>query len=176
MSENLSRGLHPHPRRFDYLVNLKREILKPLVHKKAEDEPAAYATCYWCPSAFDNVWEANLTYWSLISGDGWAELARPLIEDHWWAFLFFLSCVIFVMWGLLNLVVAAVVDMAARSREEDVQIRQWNDSKSQLKAWEQISKIVVEMDKDGDGEITADEFVAAWETNFDLQDHVYDMV
>ena len=47
-------------------------------------------------------------------------LGRPLAEVYIWPYAFFVANVFIVVWGLLNLIVAAIVDSNMAAREDDV--------------------------------------------------------
>merc|ERR1712232_1307312 len=136
------------------------------------DTPEAYATCYWCPTAFDDVYLANLTYFQIITGDGWADLTRPFIEHHWWAFMFVSSCIFVVTWGLLNLIVAAIVDSAVSAREADIAIGARDALLEQESAWALFNEFCTEIDADNSGTISVEEFRAAWQSNSELQEQL----
>ena len=57
----------------------------------------------------------------IISGNGWGGIGRPLSEEYGYPFFFFVSNIFVVVYGLLNLIVAAIVDSNLAAREEDVQ-------------------------------------------------------
>jgi voltage-gated sodium channel len=97
---------------------LSVEYLQEIVAEVAIENPGAFSTCTWCPTAFSNVWLANVTWFQIITGDGWSTIARPVIEKQAWTYIFFISNVFIVMWGLLNLIVAAIVDASVAARRK----------------------------------------------------------
>merc|ERR1712151_983289 len=66
---------------------------------------------------------ANLTWFEIVSGDGWSILGRPLIEHFHWPALFFIACVIIIVWGLLGVITAAIVDASIFARENDTVVK-----------------------------------------------------
>merc|ERR1719183_2030292 len=79
-----------------------------------------YDGCMWCEFAFENILAADLTFFQIISGDGWSKLARPLIEKHPWTGIIMIGVIFTMVFGLLNLITAVIVDTAAQARESDI--------------------------------------------------------
>lgn len=138
------------------------EYVSPLMPEL--DEAGYYETCYWCAKAFDNILSANLTYFQIITGDGWSKLARPLIERHPWT-AFILSGVIFTMvFGLLNLITAVIVDTATQARSLDIMNLAHRKKREREEAWECFTGLCVELDKDMSGDISLRELKAGVST------------
>lgn len=132
----------------------------------------AYGTCSWCSQAFENIWYANLTWFQIISTTDWATIGRPLVEHSFWTYFFFVANVFVVMWGLLNLIVAAIVDANIAAREDDVAIAAKMAAHFQQSSWNSFSSICQEMDQDKSGDISIREFKEFWKTNDELQHHL----
>merc|ERR1719375_202038 len=108
----------------------------------------AYTTCAWCGSAFSSVLHANLTFFQVITGDGWSLVSRPLIERHPWTAALFLVVIFTMVFGLLNLIVAVIVDGAAQAREEDLMHSAEKKDASRGKAWDCFNELVFDLDED----------------------------
>lgn len=130
------------------------EYVKPLMAELAVH--GAFGTCSWCPSAFDNVFLSNLTFFQIVSGDGWSQVARPLIEKHHWTALLFIAIIFSMVFGLLNLIVAVIVDSAHQAREADIANVGARKKAAQAAAWDCFNDMVGELDKTEEGEITVD--------------------
>ena len=61
-----------------------------------------------------------LLFKTVIAGDGWGEIAMPVIEAHPFTALIFMGAYLTIVFGVLNLIVAVVVDTFADARERDV--------------------------------------------------------
>merc|ERR1719329_534524 len=100
---------------------------------------------------------ANLTFFQIVSGDGWSELARPLIMNHPWTALLFVGVIFTMVFGMLNLITAVIVDTAAKAREADVVHMAAQKEYERKFAWENVASICVGMDTDKDGKISLEE-------------------
>merc|ERR1711871_316564 len=94
------------------------EYVQPLVWELNKD--GAYEYCSWCSRAFESIMLSNLTLFQIVTGDGWSMLARPLVEKHPASVILFVAVIFTMVFGLLNLITAVIVDTAAQARESDV--------------------------------------------------------
>jgi len=116
-----------------------------------------YDDCTYCSESFSNIMYANLTFFQIVSGDGWTDLARPLIMHHPWTAALFVGVIFTMVFGMLNLITAVIVDTAAQAREADIMHMAAQKEYERKFAWENVARICVEMDADEDGNITFDE-------------------
>lgn len=131
-----------------------------------------YSSCSWCGTAFSNVWLANLTWFQIVSGDGWSTLGRELVEAHPWTYIFFVSNIFIVMWGLLNLIVAAIVESNIQARDDDVVSAAKMAERLEGEAFTRFANICRSMDSDGNGEVTIDEFKEFLSTSMELKNNL----
>jgi hypothetical protein len=120
-----------------------------------------YDDCTYCSQSFSNIMYANLTFFQIVSGDGWSDLARPLITNHPWTAALFVGVIFTMVFGMLNLITAVIVDTAAQARESDVMHMAAQKEYERKYAWENVANICVGMDTDNDGNITLDELKRA---------------
>merc|ERR1719359_2715100 len=98
------------------------ELVHPLNEEIAKE--GLYDGCDRCPRAFASVAQAMLTFiQTIIAGDSWGTLALPLIEKQPWTALIFMSVLLTVQLGLLNLILAVIVDRAAEARAQDTELQ-----------------------------------------------------
>lgn len=103
------------------------------------------------------------TNFQLITLEGWPDICRIAMVHEGWSFLYFILYLSFTTFGIMNIVVAVIVENTveqATKRQEDVQKRA---EAEQRIAAQKISDIFVASDIDKNGEVTKDEFCAAME-------------
>jgi len=131
------------------------EYLHTLVTQLAKD--GFYDDCNYCSQSFQSIMFANLTFFQIVSGDGWSELARPLIVHHPWTAVLFVGVIFTMVFGMLNLITAVIVDTAAQARESDVLHMAAQKDYERKFAFSNFARICVGMDTDKDGNITIEE-------------------
>lgn len=133
------------------------------VNKEMADK-GFFDGCDRCRRAFSSVMGSNLTFLTaIIAGDSWGQLAVPLIEEQPWTGIVIISAFITVELGLLNVIVAVVVDRQAQAREEDKAL-QFTMKEEQAKvAHKELVSLFKTMDDDGSGTLTLEEL----ESSFD---------
>jgi len=134
---------------------LSVEYLHPLIRQLAEE--GHYADCSYCADAFKDIMNANLTLFQIISGDGWGQISRPLIIHHPWTAVI-IVCIIFTMvFGMLNLITAVIVDTAAQARQLDVMHMGKQKEHERQEAWTSFAELCLRLDENRDGEISLEE-------------------
>merc|ERR1719310_1074549 len=134
---------------------LSVEYLHPLIRELAQ--AGHYDDCTYCADAFKDIMNANLTLFQIISGDGWGQLSRPLIINHPWTAVV-IVCIIFTMvFGMLNLIPAVIVDTAAQARQLDVMHMAKHKEFERKKAWANFAELCIRLDENHDGEISLEE-------------------
>jgi hypothetical protein len=113
-----------------------------------------YSSCVWCEHAFESILNANLTFFQVITGDGWSILARPMISKHAWTAVVFVAVIFTMVFGLLNLIIAVIVDSAAQAREQDLFNMAQRKDAFRAQAWDCFNDLVNGLDEDGDGYVT----------------------
>lgn len=132
------------------------ELLGDIVKEMQEED--FWPSCEGCSYFFSSVMHCNLfLFQTVIAGDSWGEIAVPVTKRHPWAGFIFCGALLTIMFGVLNLVVAVVVDTFADMRSKDMshmakemEIEEYQDKKELFKIFKQI-------DKDRSGDITYEE-------------------
>lgn len=134
------------------------ELVNPLVHELADQ--GVWLDCDYCPRVFSSVMNANLTLFrTIVAGDGWGEHAMPVIEAHPWTALIFVGAHLTLVFGVMNLVVAVVVDTFAEQREKNVQDRAQEIDADEEEDQEMLRKMFDQIDRDRDGALSLEEVV-----------------
>lgn len=96
------------------------EFVHPII-RTMHKQGIAFQDCSECLSATSSVMRANLLLFkTVIAGDSWGQLAVPVIEYSPATMLIFCGSLMTVVFGVLNMIVAVVVDSFAESRQHDV--------------------------------------------------------
>ncbi|CAE8615002.1 unnamed protein product [Polarella glacialis] len=147
------------------------ELLNPLVIKLAND--GAWPDCPQCSQSFQTVMDANLTFFkTIVAGDSWGLIAMPMITANPWTAIIFVGSLLTIVFGVLNLIVAVVVDEFAEQRQRDIenQAQELDDNHEiDLKL---LQKVFFKIDEDGSGELSLDELRNGARTNPEFRDRL----
>jgi len=128
------------------------EVLAPLMPSLAET--GVFADCDSCKTAFSSVMRTNLTFFqTIIAGDSWGRIAVPMIEAYPLSSVIFCGSLLSIVFGILNMIVAVVVDEFADKRAKDfVEMGEEMDMNRQ-EDLEFLQTIFEKLDEDNDGEL-----------------------
>lgn len=121
-------------------------------------EVEQWNACERCRRSFSTVMGANLTlFQTVVAGDSWGLVAVPVIEAHPWTAFIFMGALLTIIFGVLNLVVAVIVDSFAELRAKDTNALasdlDWEEQHEKLELMKMFQKI----DADGSGAVSYDE-------------------
>ncbi|CAE8638366.1 unnamed protein product [Polarella glacialis] len=134
------------------------ELIHPLVVQMTAE--GHFEDCPYCQNALSSVMRANLLlFQTVIAGDSWGRLATPVIEAHPWTAIIFMGSQLTVVFGVLNLVVAVVVDTFAAQREKDVVEFAQDMDADQDDDKKFLRRIFTKIDADGSGELSIEELM-----------------
>eukprot|EP00930_Biecheleria_cincta_P033680 TRINITY_DN23331_c0_g1_i1.p1 TRINITY_DN23331_c0_g1~~TRINITY_DN23331_c0_g1_i1.p1 ORF type:complete len:721 (+),score=130.98 TRINITY_DN23331_c0_g1_i1:45-2207(+) len=134
------------------------EFLQPIMRELNED--GVWSDCDLCRTSFSSVARANLTLFkTIIAGDSWGLLAEPMIIHNPWCALLFACSFLSLVFGVMNLVVAVVVDTAAEQRQKDVMSLARDLEEDQEGDLQLLTEIFRKIDADGSGELELDELI-----------------
>jgi len=134
------------------------EVLNPLAQELADD--GAFEGCDRCGRAFSTIYQSSLTFFqTIVAGDSWGQLALPIIEKQPLASCIFIGVLISVQLGLMNLILAVIVDRATDARLENNYFTHL-EKESQYESYKkQMVTICAQLDRDGGGFLTKDELI-----------------
>ncbi|CAL1135785.1 unnamed protein product [Cladocopium goreaui] len=136
------------------------EIVNPLIQELLEKDPGIFNECEHCTRATSSVMKANLLLFkTVIAGDSWGRIAVPVIEAYPATAIIFVGSQLTLVFGVLNLIVAVVVDTFADSRERDIlnlaeEMEQDRESDKQY-----LERIFNRIDLDGCGQLSLEQLV-----------------
>eukprot|EP00928_Gymnodinium_smaydae_P032969 TRINITY_DN23744_c0_g5_i2.p1 TRINITY_DN23744_c0_g5~~TRINITY_DN23744_c0_g5_i2.p1 ORF type:complete len:566 (+),score=76.50 TRINITY_DN23744_c0_g5_i2:88-1785(+) len=122
------------------------------------DEEGGFADCERCGRAFSSVMTANLTLFQIVMvGDAWGEIAIPMIERYPASAIIFVGSVLTLLFGVVNLILAVVVDSFAETKKHDMKMLATELDLLEEAEKHELSSIFDRIDSDGDGVVTFDE-------------------
>lgn len=119
--------------------------------------------CPRCHRGFNSVAATSITlFQQIVTGDSWGEISVPVMEEAWWTGPFLIIIVITVSLGVMNLILAVIVERATEARENDVQRRLRQHEKDRHDQMFRLAKMCVEIDQNRDGHLTMEELARAY--------------
>eukprot|EP00928_Gymnodinium_smaydae_P040324 TRINITY_DN27359_c0_g2_i1.p1 TRINITY_DN27359_c0_g2~~TRINITY_DN27359_c0_g2_i1.p1 ORF type:complete len:630 (-),score=149.68 TRINITY_DN27359_c0_g2_i1:211-2049(-) len=137
-----------------------------------------YDGCDRCPRAFSTVFDSMVTLTQqIVAGDSWGTLSLPIIEEQPFVVVILLPALLTVQLGLMNLVLAVIVDAAESARSDDVDYQLQTKKKEQTEAKEKLLDVCAQMDIDQGGSLSIQELYQGFEENqeFMQQLHLMDI-
>jgi len=132
------------------------ELINPYIQEM--DKQGAWSDCDRCRRSFASVFMANLTiFQTVVAGDSWGLIAVPVIEQHPEVGLIFTGSLMTLVFGVLNLIVAVIVDTFAENRSKDVNSIAKELDIEEVKEKKTLGRIFERIDVDGDGALSYDE-------------------
>eukprot|EP00927_Polykrikos_kofoidii_P007780 TRINITY_DN1319_c0_g1_i10.p1 TRINITY_DN1319_c0_g1~~TRINITY_DN1319_c0_g1_i10.p1 ORF type:complete len:616 (-),score=87.09 TRINITY_DN1319_c0_g1_i10:88-1722(-) len=140
------------------------QFLQPLVRDLVDQ--GEFDGCNDCETAFDSVFKSNITLWkTIVAGDSWGVVAVPLIIHFPMAGLILIPAFISVELGLVNVIVAVIVDRQSAARENDEQLTFMVHQEGLKTSFEKLRTLFKSLDDDGGRTLTLDELQRSYETN-----------
>lgn len=146
------------------------EILNPLL-QELQAASGTFDECGMrCQRSMTSVMEANLLlFQTVIAGDGWGEIAVPLIQAYPGSAIIFMGSSLTLVFGVLNLIVAVVVDTFADARQNDVQNLAEEMEDEIQHDRKTLAKLFSRIDADGSGQVTLEELIEGARRDSDFQ-------
>jgi len=130
------------------------------IHPLMKDMPGAWDDCPECLEATSTVMRTNfLLFKTVVVGDEFGSIADPVINMHPWAVLIFVGAQVTIVFCLLNIIVAVVVDEFAEQRQKDVMTLAHDLEEELSKDAKHLQAVFKATDLDGSGEICLEELV-----------------
>lgn len=132
------------------------EMINPYVQELVD--LGQWEDCERCPRAFASVFMANITlFQTVIAGEKWGKMAVPLIEDYPWLALIFTGSLMTLGFGVLNLIIAVIVDTCAENRAKDVHNMAQELDSQEIEQKQALKKIFEKIDEDDSGSLSFEE-------------------
>eukprot|EP00930_Biecheleria_cincta_P055497 TRINITY_DN41817_c0_g1_i1.p1 TRINITY_DN41817_c0_g1~~TRINITY_DN41817_c0_g1_i1.p1 ORF type:complete len:660 (+),score=90.55 TRINITY_DN41817_c0_g1_i1:40-2019(+) len=126
----------------------------------------SYDGCERCSRGFQSVQSAILTFFQqTVAGDSWGQISMPVIEKAPWSGLILASVLISIGLGVMNLILAVIVERAAEARENDVETRLREKDAERRYNMLNLAKLCHEIDYNGSGTLSLDNFLEGMENS-----------
>ncbi|CAE7327902.1 Cacna1c, partial [Symbiodinium necroappetens] len=136
------------------------EIVYPIVQDMMTEGDATILDCAYCQISTSSVMEATLLLFkTVIAGDSWGRLAVPIIQRSPATAIIFVGSLLSLVFGVLNIIVAVVVDTFAEARQNDILSLAEEMEHDIEKDRESLQKLFDRIDGDGSGELTLQELI-----------------
>mmetsp|Transcript_3285 Transcript_3285/g.7700 ORF Transcript_3285/g.7700 Transcript_3285/m.7700 type:complete len:671 (+) Transcript_3285:35-2047(+) len=136
------------------------EVVYPIVQDMMTEGDATILDCAYCQISTSSVMEATLLLFkTVIAGDSWGRLAVPIIQRTPGTAVIFVGSLLSLVFGVLNIIVAVVVDTFAEARQNDILSLAEEMEQDIEKDREALQRLFARIDGDGSGELTLQELI-----------------
>jgi Ca2+-binding EF-hand superfamily protein len=134
------------------------ELVSPLMGAIADQ--GFWDGCALCRDSISTVMKANLLlYTSIMAGDSWGQIPRPVILEHPWTFIIWVGSSFVLQFGVCNMIVALIVDSFAEDRMRNVealaQEMKWQSEEDR----QFLQSVFVTLDSDGSKSLSYEELL-----------------
>eukprot|EP00434_Breviolum_minutum_P017945 symbB.v1.2.015826.t1/scaffold1191.1/size132917/5 len=129
-----------------------------------------FKNCDRCQHSFHTVFEAGVTlFQQIVAGDSWGQISIPLIDLAPWTapFLFFIMMTVSL--GMLNLILAVIVERAAEARSNDQERKLKKKEEDRARNMVDLATLCASMDSDGSGSLSLDEMLDGFNNSKEFQ-------
>jgi len=110
---------------------------------------------------FGTVFRAMYSLFELMTLEGWEAVARPIVEEEPWLFLFIVSYIMIFTFGMLNMIVATVIEKTLHHTRMLSDSTQAEERRRMQQELVRIRTVFDESNQDASGKMTFEEFEAA---------------
>lgn len=129
-----------------------------------------YDGCERCSRGFATVYTASLTLFSqLVAQDSWSQLSLPLAEVAPWTTPLLFIILMTVSLGVMNLILAVVVEKAAEARENDQERKMQQKERERERNMIELAILCDRMDNDGSGALSLEEMLGGFDTDINFK-------
>jgi len=124
---------------------------------------------HWCKEGFSAVQKCMLFFFQTVfAGDSWGTCAVPIIQESFVTALIFGGALITIQLGFTNLVLAVIVERAAKAQDQDAEKRIKEQQKRHEHAVDQLRSLMMKIDEDDSGQLTLEEILKGYEKHREL--------
>jgi len=123
-----------------------------------------YGLCERCGRAFSSVSHAALTlFQQIVAGDSWGSISVPIIEEDPAIGWILLVVCVSISLGMMNLILAVIVDRAAEARDNDRKAKVKMKDKARSANMLELARLCSRMDKDDSGCLSLKEMLNGYQ-------------
>eukprot|EP00438_Fugacium_kawagutii_P004682 Skav205563 [mRNA] locus=scaffold1407:50319:51971:- [translate_table: standard] len=140
------------------------EVLHPIASE------LTFENCPNCNLGFNGVYAACLTIFAqVVAGDSWGLISIPLAKAEPWTvpILFFIMMTVSI--GVMNLILAVIVEKAAEARENDHERKAKRAEEQRQKDLVELALLCDRMDHDGSGALSLEELLDGFDQDLGFQ-------
>mmetsp|Transcript_10822 Transcript_10822/g.37916 ORF Transcript_10822/g.37916 Transcript_10822/m.37916 type:complete len:697 (+) Transcript_10822:216-2306(+) len=125
-----------------------------------------YDGCERCARGFSSIADSTLTlFQTIVASDSWGEIHVQVIESKPILAVILVAVFLSVSLGVMNLILAVIVESASEARDNDSEEKAKNKKKEQATVKSELLTLCEHMDTDLSGTITLDEMKLAFQTS-----------
>lgn len=122
------------------------------------------SSCDRCSRGFGSVASAGLTFFQqIVAGDSWGTISVPLIEKAPWTGPILFLVIISISLGVMNLILAVIVERATEARDNDHDQRIKKKEAERSKSMVDLAVLCANMDKNSNGLVSLEEMVSGYD-------------
>ncbi|CAJ1457848.1 unnamed protein product [Effrenium voratum] len=134
------------------------ELLHPLTSS------LTYSECERCSRGFASVATAGVTlFQQIVAGDSWGAISIPLVEAFPWTGPMLFIIMMTISMGIMNLILAVIVERAAEARENDHEAKIRKKDQERSKNMIDLAVLCASMDKNNNGLLSLDEMESGYD-------------
>lgn len=132
------------------------ELIHPVVQELAAQ--GTWNDCSTCSDSFATIMQSNLTFLkTLLAGDSWGQIAVPVMTKQPLTVIIFVGALVSIVYGILNLIVAVIVDAAVEQREKDITTLAADLDYELEEDLKLLGRVFQQVDLNADGELSLHE-------------------
>eukprot|EP00933_Yihiella_yeosuensis_P048174 TRINITY_DN4422_c0_g1_i1.p1 TRINITY_DN4422_c0_g1~~TRINITY_DN4422_c0_g1_i1.p1 ORF type:complete len:558 (-),score=81.92 TRINITY_DN4422_c0_g1_i1:470-2113(-) len=132
-------------------------VVSQLIHIDVESDD-------WCETAFSSVLSTSLFYFqTLVAGDSWGHCIIPLTLKYPYLFSIFGTAMVCIQLGFTNLILAVIVEAAAKTRDDDYVKELLEMQAKEKKEIEHFRTVLHSIDADKSGKIDLNELIDGYD-------------
>jgi len=146
------------------------EVIHPINLQIAATGYYDHIGCEHCPHAYESVFQSMLTFTQhILAGDSWGTVNLPIIDKNPWAGIILIGALVTINLGVLNLILAVIVDRAAEARLRDAEFHLKEKALEAKRNDAKLRRLFHAMDEDKSGALSVDELLKGYDSHVEFR-------